>query len=427
MTGPQLTEERLRSWLDSNQVQQERLCTALLALNRSYTHVRPRRPKGGPDGGRDIEARYEGLEDAWGAVGFRNSVKDSSADKKWVKNKFTSDVKRALEEKPDLKVFAFFTNVDLTPSEITELQRFGKQQGLSTIDIFERERIRILLDGSEGLGFRYQYLNIPLSEAEQAAFFERFGTQLEQIILQKFTTIEQQLEKIEFLSERLQPCKNLGIVIYFKEEVIFREMDLFAFQVKYFDRNRKLSVVFTVQSNPVKLVQDIENQTHLSLTSSVEFYNPNDKRLISYYQNYIASAKELEIQENLSFVFATLGDFDGADIYVYMTQSIIDCVAKIDLLMNGYSVASIDMSIFQYVGISDFKDGDISVIEWPATFDAQWREQPWVRIITRELAHIREKIGNGYVLPPLHLQPTCTIDFGSHLPKRYQEAWKKRS
>src|SRR5580765_3112461 len=82
MDGPRLTEERLRYHLDSNQVMRERMCLALLPLLGPYTREQPRRPKGGPDGGRDIEALYQGQILIWGAVGFKNGggLDDSSRD-----------------------------------------------------------------------------------------------------------------------------------------------------------------------------------------------------------------------------------------------------------------------------------------------------------------------------------------------------------
>jgi len=59
---PQLTEERLRSWLDSKQVDRERMCLALLTLDSRFANPKLRRPKGAPDGARDIEVAFNGLE-----------------------------------------------------------------------------------------------------------------------------------------------------------------------------------------------------------------------------------------------------------------------------------------------------------------------------------------------------------------------------
>ena len=61
-----LTEERLRNHLDSNQAMREQMCLALLPLLGSYTREQPRRPKGGPDGARDIEAFFQGTILVWG-------------------------------------------------------------------------------------------------------------------------------------------------------------------------------------------------------------------------------------------------------------------------------------------------------------------------------------------------------------------------
>ena len=68
--GPRQTEERLRHHLDSNQVMRERLCLAVMPLVGPYTRERPRRPKGGPDGGRDIEAIREGRPSCGAQSGF---------------------------------------------------------------------------------------------------------------------------------------------------------------------------------------------------------------------------------------------------------------------------------------------------------------------------------------------------------------------
>lgn len=169
--GSLLTEERLRSWLDSNQVMRERMCIAILALNKNYSDIKPRRPKGGPDGGRDIEAIYKEKHFVYGAVGFRNSANDSSEDKRWVKEKFISDLAAGLKAKPDLSVFTFFTNIDLTPKEVIELEEFAKNKDIKFVDIYYRERIRIELDRDQGFAIRFNYLGIKLTDAEQLACF----------------------------------------------------------------------------------------------------------------------------------------------------------------------------------------------------------------------------------------------------------------
>ena len=133
-TSPRLTEERLRYHLDSNQVMRERLCLAILPMMGPYTREKPRRPKGGPDGGRDIEAVYEGKIQAWGAIGFRNGGGNDEAARRDMQQKFRLDLERALSENPTLKVFFFFTNVDFTPSIIEDLKRWLFRSDYATLN-----------------------------------------------------------------------------------------------------------------------------------------------------------------------------------------------------------------------------------------------------------------------------------------------------
>src|SRR4051812_42257727 len=113
-SNPRLTDERLKSWLDTNQLDRERLCQAVLALDGRFQSVRSRHPRGGPDKGVDIEARDDGGRTVLAAVGFRNSASDSRGDKAWVQRKFKGDLMRAREEHGIVEGFAFLTNVALT-------------------------------------------------------------------------------------------------------------------------------------------------------------------------------------------------------------------------------------------------------------------------------------------------------------------------
>jgi len=112
-----------------DQSAQERLCIGILSLDARFADVKPRRPLGGPDGARDIEAVFQNQGKVWGAVGFRKNVRDDTKDKRWVKKKFKDDVDAAKKENPLLWGFVFFTNVDLTPEEETKLQQYARDRG----------------------------------------------------------------------------------------------------------------------------------------------------------------------------------------------------------------------------------------------------------------------------------------------------------
>lgn len=206
------TDERLRTALNSDQLSRERLCVAVLAMDRNYSDVQPRRPSGGPDGGRDIQCQRQG-ETCFGAVGFVNSASDSAANKRTIRKKFESDLASALAAMPELRSFVFFTNVDLTPKEVQALEEYGQRQNVTFVDVYWRERVRISLDSPEGLSTRFQLLGIELSQAEQASFFSRFGADLNQLIQGRMGTLEKRIDDLELLIWKDLNVRNLILEI----------------------------------------------------------------------------------------------------------------------------------------------------------------------------------------------------------------------
>jgi hypothetical protein len=205
-----LTVERLKSWLNGNQPARERMCAELLGMLPQYNDIRPRRPDGGPDGGRDIDATYSGRPARVG-IGFRNNVSDDDEDKKWAIEKGKSDAASAKRD-GTVDHFVFFTNVDLTPAECDSISRHTIALGFSTCEIFNRERMRVLLDSPEGFATRSQYLGIKLKSAEQAAFFARFAETLRN---GSSANVVERMDRLEFLVERTDPVFQISLFIGF--------------------------------------------------------------------------------------------------------------------------------------------------------------------------------------------------------------------
>jgi hypothetical protein len=191
----------------------ERLCLALMPLIGPYTRERPRRPKGGPDGGRDIEAIYEGSAVAWGAVGFRNGGGNDEQARRDASQKFEYDLERSLQENPTLQAFVFFTNVDLTPAIVEKLKETASSRGVAVVDIIDLERLRHALDSPEGLIARLQYLDIPMTATEQIALVNKFGTQLQSAVATRFDRVERTLSHMERFLGFQKPLYRLDLFI----------------------------------------------------------------------------------------------------------------------------------------------------------------------------------------------------------------------
>ncbi len=212
------TDERLKSYLDTNQLSREQLCQAVLALDKRFTDVEPRHPRGGPDGGRDLQALFNREHLAFAAVGFLNQANDSSEQKRRAVSKFEDDLAAAVSSEPAPRVFVFFTNTNLTVGEKDACIEKAKKAGLFHSEIFDRERIRIHLDSADGLAARFQYLGMPLSDAEQAAFFGRWGSEIQSVISTGFQRAEKTLNRLLFLQESLDAIVSLVVVLNLDRE-----------------------------------------------------------------------------------------------------------------------------------------------------------------------------------------------------------------
>jgi hypothetical protein len=226
------TDQRLRTW-DLTQADRERMCMDVLAVDPHYSDVRPRRPRGGPDGGRDIEAVYDGFTPTCGAVGFRANADDSREDRRWAMSKFRNDLASALAALPGTRHFTFFTNVDLTPSEQDELSAAAADRGISA-DLYYRERIRIVLCRPEGVLIRARYLKIPVTEDEQFALFDRFGEAIASASRRSEEQLGGHLNRIEFNTRRLLPLKDCDLSVGLNAPVIASDVGTYGSVLEVF-------------------------------------------------------------------------------------------------------------------------------------------------------------------------------------------------
>jgi hypothetical protein len=380
------------------------MCQALLALDARFHDVQPRHPRGGKDGGRDLEARLTDGRSVWAGIGFRNSATDSAADRKWVKKKFSNDLTRALEVAPELKAFVFITNVELTIGERDALTRMAKRRGIDFVDVLHRERLRILLDSPDGLAARYQYLGISLSEEEQAAFFARWGTQIEQVISRQFAALDRKLMGLEFQQACGEVLRSLQVTIRLKRAMTPAEIGHFRATLRmmdYLGESPLLHTELIIRSEEEDITTDKKgiiswgvwvtpNGITGKIRDDVSTHSTNDPdsekwvraRLSSFRSTYSAPVTQLRFGTDINGVMRheypipKLGELHGCILVLLATNPLAAEVGSCELTANGYVVFESFRDELDDGYIRSPKVEDL----WPDPLTSQEAAVPWLRV-----------------------------------------------
>lgn len=360
------TDEYLKSFLDTNQLAREQMCLAVLAIDRRFTDVKPRHPRGGRDGGRDIEALFQATLKVFGAVGFVNQANDSEDQKNRIKSKFDEDITAARKNDPEFQMFVFFTNINLTIGEKEQLVDTAAKRGLRRTEIYDRERIRIVLDSPDGLSIRYQYLQIPLSEAEQATFFARWGDDIQSVISDGFGRLGKALNRLTFLAETQLPLEGLTVLLDLDREYTAPEIQHFRAFCSLWLVEEKAGFnhcIFGSADNTSRLDANSEKQLNLEQSgiskaicgAQWEVHTEKDSNSAEYQKGFrqTGSSKSVgrdKIQQIAiryhganDFMRITpyllLRDLDLAKFVFYMNGSLFEKLDSIAVYANEYKLA----------------------------------------------------------------------------------------
>lgn len=409
MSAPYETDERLKNYLDTHQVQRERMCLAILALDKRFSDVRPRHPRGGPDGGRDIEARFRKDLVVFGAVGFVNQATDSDDKKKEIKSKFLSDLASALSSETAPAVFVFLCNVNLTVGEKSDLIAIAKGKGLTECEIFDRERLRITLDSPDGLAIRFQYLAMPLSEAEQASFFARWGDDIQSVISTGFQQVQGTLDQLLFLQEAHDPISSFVVRFELDNEYSAETIGHFRAFCSLYLKEPKLhifSLLFGSSDKSERFRKDISSEKLRTEPAGIK-HGISGAQWIQHWENASEASVEAdtdeEADEEEKFVqngssssvgadpvraivihyraesffrlqpTLTLKDFDGCMFLPYLNHALAKRVKKMDIISNGYILAELSSDMFSI----DETSFDPNI---PTEFSSSELADPWVRL-----------------------------------------------
>ena len=193
------TDERLKGYLDTNQLQRERMCLAILMLCGVVRLI----------------------DESNRTVGLLFAVKDRFDIPTTVRP--APGVTGANIRKPLVQ--------RITATEKEGLIKAAKDKGMADCDVMDRERMRLVLDGADGLAVRFQALGIPMSEAEQATFFARWGDDIQSVIAEGFSEIKRSLNRMQFLQEMNAPLEQFLVLLELDREYDGAEIGHFRFFV----------------------------------------------------------------------------------------------------------------------------------------------------------------------------------------------------
>jgi hypothetical protein len=382
------------------------MCRAILSVDKRFSDVRPRHPRGGRDGGKDIEALYRDEELANGAVGFVNQANDSEKQKKTIKSKFKDDLQNAITSDKKPSVFIFFTNINLTKGEKDNLISLAKSEELNYCDIWDRERLRIVLDSPDGFYIRFQYLNLALSEEEQASFFAKWGDDIQSVISNGFQRIENTLNRILFLQEAEDAISYFSIsfeldkknsaeeighfrcfcILYLKEPRLNIFSILFGSSDKSMRMRNESSADFNPQIPGIKYgISSGQWEQYIKDEKENDRKQPKDKtngeKYVCVSSGSGAGLKELEFitisYRNDSPIrlrpVLTLRDLDESIFLPLINKSLAEKIKAIHIFSNGYKLQEFNKSDF-------YIDGKDCNPKLPIDFTEAELGDPWVRI-----------------------------------------------
>lgn len=397
------TDERLKSYLDTNQQHREQLCLSVLAMDKRFSNVRPRHPRGGPDGGRDIEAMYRGDQLAYAAVGFVNQANESNGHKSKANKKFKEDLENAWTAEPRPKVFVFFTNVNLTAGEKHDLVELAKKRGFAECDVFDRERIRIALDSADGFAARFQFLGLPMSEAEQASFFAKWGDDINSVITTGFQQVHSTLAHLLFLQEANRPLDSLHVYFKLDREYTATEINHFRAFLSIYLKEPKIGTLailfgscdrmyrFTpADKKPAPDQSGIAHGICLGQWRTPWPEDPHesasdDSQGLDYEELGFGSSIGMKVAKGIGITFHndsliritptfTLADFDEAMLMPIVNHSLAEKLEHISVYANGYMLLDLPRHAFK-IDASEFKLERID-----NGFNQQELSDPWVRL-----------------------------------------------
>jgi hypothetical protein len=292
-----------------------------------------------------------------------------------------------LKERSDLTAFAFFTNVSLTVTDKDSLISAAKTLGIQTCHLFDREHVRVLLDSADGFSARFQYLGIPLSDAEQAAFFAKWGSDVNNLIANSFHSIHNRLDRIEFNQERQHPLRSIWFRMHLIESTATEELPRF----------RALLAMVSYSGDSLEILQvlylAIANDDGKWSDQSRDGQSTVQKFWINELKNEVSSGCSVrqnplrsigahaDLSTAASLVQLSLGDLHDNSVVFFANKALASRIQELEVNANLYRIWKASRSDLHF-------DKPMQQVRWPWALTLDEKKDDWVRIMCRKGTHV---------------------------------------
>lgn len=220
-----------------------------------------------------------------------------------------------------------------------------------------------------------------MSEAEQAAFFSHWGSQIESSLYKGFDAIDLKLRRLEFLQDCAKPLRHARLLALLKRACTFDELGHFRLLAHIIDTHepephptlclagRDTSGGVFVSDNVPRQLVGIKNRAwsqgpDKTFQNTIIGLGPTTDRLEVYAALHKPSP------------FRTLSELDERFLSIYVTKPLFSQLSYIALIINDYVIAEAEAD--QLVAV----DGT-PLVEWPEEISEEERNVPWCRLLLR--------------------------------------------
>jgi hypothetical protein len=228
---------------------------------------------------------------------------------------------------------------------------------------------------------RFQHLSISLSEAEQAAFFAEYGSQIESLLHKGFGAIDERLKRIEFFHDCAKPLLAGSVILTLKQDYTPEQLGHFRFMaeiINMYEHEPHPSLWIAGRDAYATWHSGGNIQPVMGVKSLAWSQNPDEQIQNTVIGGTSLSTAQLDAGAHLHKrgPYRTLGELDKQYLSIYITKPLFELVSSIYVIANDYILAGADSEFFVPLDMSP-------LVSWPESLSETEASVPWVVVMLK--------------------------------------------